>query len=145
MIQPGNWCWKEVGFRKNLFDIGWSDESKCQACHKEEGTEKHMLYHYPALNEVRRGIPVAFRKWEQKARTAKKEWKCHGGIVTHPLSDSQWNRGHFGMKKLESEKHKSWNMPAEEFKGHVATDGSLSGYRWKVESMWLIGGAMGFF
>ena len=30
------------------------------------------------------------------------------------------------MKKWESEKHKSWGMPAEEFKGHVATDGSLA-------------------
>ena len=31
------------------------------------------------------------------------------------------------MKKWESEKHKSWSMPAEGFKGHVATDGSLLG------------------
>ena len=29
------------------------------------------------------------------------------------------------MRKWESEKHKSWGMPAEGFKGHVATDGSL--------------------
>ena len=31
------------------------------------------------------------------------------------------------MKKWESEKHNSWNMPTEGFKGHVATDGSLLG------------------
>ena len=31
------------------------------------------------------------------------------------------------MRKWESEKHKSWGMPAEGFKGHVATDGSLLG------------------
>ena len=31
------------------------------------------------------------------------------------------------MTKWESEKHKSWCMPAEGFKGHVATDGSLLG------------------
>ena len=24
--------------QKKLFDIGWSDESQCQACHKAEGT-----------------------------------------------------------------------------------------------------------
>ena len=35
--------------------------------------------------------------------------------------------GHFSMKKWESEKHKSWGMPAESIKGHVATDGSLLG------------------
>ena len=30
-------------------------------------------------------------------------------------------------EKWESQKHKSWGMPAEGFKGHVATDGSLLG------------------
>ena len=35
--------------------------------------------------------------------------------------------GHFSMRNWESEKHKSWCMPAEGFKGHVATDGSLLG------------------
>ena len=35
------------------------------------------------------------------------------------------------MKKWESEKHKSWSMPAEGSTGHVAADGSL------VVSMWL--------
>ena len=31
------------------------------------------------------------------------------------------------MRKWESEKHMCWGMPAEGFKGHVATDGSLLG------------------
>ena len=35
--------------------------------------------------------------------------------------------GHFSMRKWQSEKHKSWSMPVEGFKGHVATDGSLLG------------------
>ena len=37
------------------------------------------------------------------------------------------------MRKWESEKHNSWCMPAEGFKGHVATDGSLLGKvgKWK--------------
>ena len=47
-----------------------------------------------------------FRKLEQKARTSKEEWKWQRGIVEHPLSVSQWNRGHFSMRKWESEKHK---------------------------------------
>ena len=33
--------------------------------------------------------------------------------------------GYFSMKKWESEKHKNWGLPAEGFKDHVATDGSL--------------------
>ena len=61
----------------------------------------------------------------KKARTSKKEWTWQRGIVTHPGSESQWNRGLFSMKKWESEKHKSWGMPAEEFEGHVDTDGSF--------------------
>ena len=68
-----------------LSDIGWSNESKCQACHKEEGTEKHRLHLCPGWNEVRRQIPEAHRKREQKARKSKKEWKWQRGIVTHPL------------------------------------------------------------
>ena len=109
---------------KSLFDI---PQRFIKACHKEEGTEKHRLYHCPEWNEVRREIPEAVRKWEQKARTSKEEWKWQRGIVTRPLSESQWNRGHFSMKKWESEKHRSWRMPAERFKGHVATGGSLLG------------------
>ena len=31
--------------QKRLYDIGWSDEKKCRGCDKEEGTEKHRLYH----------------------------------------------------------------------------------------------------
>ena len=98
LVLEGGWV------QNKLFDIGWSDESECQACHKEEGTEKHRLYHCP-----------------------KKEWKWQRGIVPHPLSESPWNRGHFNMKKLESEKHKNWGVPAEGFKAHVAADGSLLG------------------
>ena len=41
-------------------------------------------------------------------------------------------RGHFSAKKWESEKHKSWGMPAEVFKGHVETDGSLLGSAGKL-------------
>ena len=115
-------CWVQ----KRLFDFGWSDESECQACYKEDGTEKHRLYDCPEWFEVRREIPEDFRESEQKTRTSK-EWKWHRGTVTHPLSESQWNRGDFSFEEWESEKHKSWCMPAEGFKCNVATEGSLLG------------------
>ena len=41
------------------------------------------------------------------------------------LNESQLNRGHFSEREWESEKHKSWSMPAEGF--NVAADGSLLG------------------
>ena len=73
-------------------------------------------------------IPEAFSsKWEQKTRTSKKSGSGKKGLVTHPLSESKWNRGLFSVKEWESKKHKSWGMPVEGFKGHVATDGSLLG------------------
>ena len=78
--------------QKRLFDVDRSDVSQCQACQKEEGTEKHRLYHCPEWYEVRREVPEVFRKLEQKARTSKKEWKWQRGIVEHPLSGSLWNR-----------------------------------------------------
>ena len=91
MLQE-NWFWKEAGVQKRLLDIGWSDESECQACHKEEGTEKQRLFLCPEWHEVRRGMPDAFREWEQKASASKKEWKRQRGTVTLPLSESQRNR-----------------------------------------------------
>ena len=66
---------RRLGCRKRLFDIGWPDECKCQACHKEEGTEKHRLHHCREWCEIRREIPEALRKWEQQTITSKKEWK----------------------------------------------------------------------
>ena len=68
--------WKEVGRqKKRLLVVGWSDISQCQACQMEEGTEKHGLHHCPEWHAVRRDIPEVFRKWEQKAKTSKTEWK----------------------------------------------------------------------
>ena len=45
-------------------------------------------------------------------------------------ASSQWKpmeQGLFSMRKWKSDTHKSWCIPAEGFKGHVATDGSLLG------------------
>ena len=64
---------------------------------------------------------------EMGAKGGRKKWKWQRGIVEHPLSGSQWNRDHFSMRKCESEKHKTWSMQVEGFRGHVSTDGSLQG------------------
>ena len=115
-----NWTEKHRSVARRIFleggwtqkrpsDIGWSDVGQCQACQLEDGTERHRLYHCPEWHEIRREISDAFRKWEQKARTSKKEWKWQRVIVAHPLSES-WNGGHFSRKSWESEKHQSWSM-----------------------------------
>ena len=77
-----NWTEKHGNVARKIFlEGGWTqkrpfDMGQCQACQLEEGTERHRLYHCPEWHEIRRKIPEAFRKWEQKARTSKKEWKC---------------------------------------------------------------------
>ena len=48
------------------------------------------------------GDPRGLQRVRLKAKTSKKEWKWQGGIVTHLLSGSQWNRGYFMMKKIGS-------------------------------------------
>ena len=121
LVLEGGWV------QKKLFDIGWSDESGCQACHKERRYRKAQALTLRCWHEITREIPEASRKCEQQARTSKKEWKWQRGIVTHPLRESQWNRGHLSVNMWESEKHKSLSMPGQDFKGHVATDGSLLG------------------
>ena len=91
---------EEGWVQKRLFDIGSSNDGKCQACHKEEGTEKHRVYHCPEGNEARCEIPEALRKWEQKVRTSKMEWKWQRGIVTHPLSEKPMEQGPFQYEKV---------------------------------------------
>ena len=54
LFLEGGWA------QKRLFDVGWSDVSQCQACHKEEGREKNRLHHCPEWHEIRREIPEAF-------------------------------------------------------------------------------------
>ena len=65
--------------------------------------------------------PRGMQKWEQKATTSKKEWKWQSDIVTYPLSESQRNKSHSSMKQWE------FDLPAEGFLSHVATDGFLLG------------------
>ena len=67
--------------RKLVVEGGWvSDEKKkCRGCCKE-GTEKHRLYHCPSWREVRNQIPEDLEKWEQRAKTSKKDWRWQRGV-----------------------------------------------------------------
>ena len=80
----------------------------------------------PRIVRGQTGDPRGFQKEGAKKREPFKK-------KSDPRSESQCNRGHLSIKKWESEKHKSWCMPAE-FKGHVATDGSLLGTAGKWEA-----------
>ena len=92
-----------------------------------DGGRKAQALPLPRVVLSQTGDSRGLQKIGAKSKNLKGGVEWQRGIVVHPLSESQWNRGHFSMRKLESEKHKSWGMPAEGFKGHVATDGSLLG------------------
>ena len=113
LVLEGGWA------QKKLFDNGWSDESECEACHKEDGTEKHRLYHCPEGYEVRREIPEAFTKWEQKSENLKERVEMAKRYCNASTQRKQMEQGPFQYeKKWESEKHKSW---ACQQKGSKAT------------------------
>ena len=124
VARKGGWT------QKRVFDIGWSNFSQCQACQMEEGTEEHRLYHCPEWHAVRRHMSEVFRKLGAKGENVKERMEMAKRKGCTPLSESQWNEGHFRMKIWESEKHHSWCMQVEGFRGHVATDGSLVAGPW---------------
>ena len=114
-VQKRENFWKEAGRQQRLFDIGWSDESKCQACHKEEGTEKHRLYHSPEWYEIRREIPEAFRKWEQKARTLKERVEVAKRYRRASSVKAKGMEGPLSMMKAGvGEAYESWGMCQQE-------------------------------
>ena len=80
-----------VWVQQRLYDIGWSDENKCQGFNKEEGSEKQRLYHCPCWKEVRNQIPAArMEKWEQQTKTSMQDWKWQRDITSYPVSESKW-------------------------------------------------------
>ena len=59
------WFWKGGWVQKRFFDIGWSDEGKCQACHKEEGHRKAQAL------RGQTGDPGGFQKVVAKSENLK--------------------------------------------------------------------------
>ena len=64
LVLEGGWV------QNRLFDIGWSDKSSCQACHKEEGAETHRIYHFQEWHEVRRGFQMLLKVGAKEARVS---------------------------------------------------------------------------
>ena len=56
LVLEGGWV------RKRLFGTGWSDQSKCQACHKEDGTKKAQALPLPRMVRSQTGDPRGFYK-----------------------------------------------------------------------------------
>ena len=56
------------GVQKIFYDIGWSDENK------EEGTEKHRLYHCPSWREVSNQDPRLSGNTERGLEVARRSY-----------------------------------------------------------------------
>ena len=115
--------------QKRLFDIRWSDESECQACQKRGRHRKVQALPQHRIKRHQTGETRGFQNMGAEYGSKKREPQLGSEsgkevLVRILLSESQWNWGHVIVKKWESEKHKSWSMPAEGFKGHAATNGS---------------------
>ena len=107
VMSKGSWFWKEAG---------------CSSRHYRKGTVSAIVQ-VGMKSGAKSQVPAGNGNKKRERPSRNEKWQR--GIVTHPRNESQWNRGHFSMKKWESEKHKGWGLPAEGFKGHVVTDGSL--------------------
>ena len=67
---PGQSTGKKIASGRSLgaaktFRLAWSDESECQPCHKDKGTEKHRLYR---MARDQKGDPRGFQKVGAKKR-----------------------------------------------------------------------------
>ena len=86
------------------YDIGSSDEKKeCRVCEREEGTDKHRLFHCPSWRDVTNQIPERLRKWEQRPTTPKEDWTWQRGIAAHHLSADQWKKSQLTVRRWEYE------------------------------------------
>ena len=64
-MKPNGWV------QKKLYDIGCSNEDKCQGCNKDECTERHRLYQCPWWKEVRRQISQELTNWGARSKNFK--------------------------------------------------------------------------
>ena len=71
VVSQGSWFWKEAGCRKDYSTLVGRMKVNANHVRRRKAQKKHRLYHCPKWYEVRRGIPEAFRKWEQKSEDFK--------------------------------------------------------------------------
>ena len=130
-MRLGNWLWKEDGCRTGMYDIGWSDGEKCRGCDKEEGTEKHRLYHCPCLKQVRNQFPEKLGNWEQRVKTSKKGWKWQRGITSYPqLKASRASRSskcRHGDEREDMQEQSCAKLVISAFNDHNGTPCCLRG------------------
>ena len=134
--------WKEPGCRNDFSTL--ADRMKARVKPVTRRKVQKSMGSTIAQNgiEIRRKIPQAFSKWEQKARTSKREWKWQRGIVAQ--------QGPLQLDKVGSQiSPKVWARQLEGFMepcchgrliaGKSEESGELVGrqwYSWTVMKRW---------
>ena len=108
LVVEGDWM------LKRLYYIGWSDEKTCRRCNREEGTEKHRLYHSPCCKEVRNQTPEELERGTMGRNLKERSEVARRNHIV-PCDEGQWKKSHLTVRRWESEKDKSWDMPVEGF------------------------------
>ena len=120
LLLEGGWCSK--GFSTLVGRM----EVSVKRVTKQKRYRKAQTQPLPRMARDQKGDPRVFQKVGAKSENVE------GGVEVakrycHASCESQWNRGRFSKKKWESQKHKSWSIPAEGLMGHVTSDDSLLG------------------
>ena len=114
---PERSSWKEVGRKRDYSTLAgrisvnvklarwWKAQRSTGSTTAQSGMKADGKFQRPS------------KSWSKKQEPQKKEWKWQRGIVLHPLSESQWNRGHFSMRKWVSVKHKKLVYTSRRFQG----------------------------
>ena len=124
---PENWFWKELGCRRN----SWTLVGQVKVNVKLVTRRKAQKSTGSTIAQNGTSSDGRFQRYSESGSKKRQPQKRSGSgkeVLSRILSVKTNGTGVTScMKKLQSEKHRSWSIPPEAFKGHVATDGSLLG------------------
>ena len=104
-VLEGGWV------QKKLKDVGWSDESECQACYKEEGAEKAQALPLPRMIRGQTGDPRGFQKVGADGENVKKRTGSGKEVllrilsVKKPMEQGPFQREKVGVREAQEVEH----------------------------------------
>ena len=109
--------WKEAGRKKRLIRywlVGFQSVSSFPDGGRHRKTRTLPLS-WMARSEAR--YSGSLQEMGAQGENVEERMEMTKWYSCTPFSESQWNRGHFTMKMLESEKYQSWGMQVEGVRG----------------------------
>ena len=99
-MSPENWFWKDAGCRED--SSTWVGQMKVSAKHVTKRKAQKSAGSTIAKKGTRSDVrsQKLSESGSRKQELQRRNGSGKKGIVTHPLSESQWNTGHFSLKKV---------------------------------------------